>query len=536
VVRDARAELPEGAVDAEPAGPVPTRDGDEVVVLARVEGAAVGTEAGLAVPRLWARARIAELETRGDDANAEITALAVQHHLLSRATSLLVLENDRMFAEFGIPRTAAPDQAPDVGELQTGHVARAPTVRMGSTMVSGRLPPETVQRIVRQNFGRFRQCFEDGLRRHDALSGRVIARFVIGRDGSVASTVDGGSDLPDAEVVSCVVRSFARLSFPPPEGGTVTVVYPIVFSGEGSGQAKPEMEPQRLSQPLHRTFSPDMGRLPANSALNPPPWQPPPVAPPTVAHRPGDDAWRAARPASLDPLLARVERDPARRRGHADAIRALVAAGRMEDAHASAQRFVTLDPDSPVAREALAETAAATFRRDEAVSAMASAAALDPRSKTRQLGAMRAALAVGDGRRACAHARALGELAPREHATVAEGCRASGSITAPDIAPGGFEAKVTCDGTSCGDVAVITPGGRVLSRWSRGASGGDRIVGPLMAGTYRTLVAPGEASGTVSVRALGVTFDAAIGRGEPRTAIASEVMIPAPYRALRVRI
>jgi hypothetical protein len=36
--------------------------------------------------------------------------------------------------------------------------------------------------------------------------------------------------MPNADVVSCVVRSFYGLSFPKPEAGTVKVVYPIMFS------------------------------------------------------------------------------------------------------------------------------------------------------------------------------------------------------------------------------------------------------------------------------------------------------------------
>jgi hypothetical protein len=98
------------------------------------------------------------------------------------------------------------------------------------TSVSGRLPPEAVQRIIRQNFGRFRLCYEKALVHTPALSGRVSVRFVIGRDGSVSSVSDGGSSMPDPAVVTCVVRAFYNLSFPQPEGGIVTVTYPIVFS------------------------------------------------------------------------------------------------------------------------------------------------------------------------------------------------------------------------------------------------------------------------------------------------------------------
>jgi hypothetical protein len=39
--------------------------------------------------------------------------------------------------------------------------------------------------------------------------------------------------MPDGGVVSCVVRAFYGLSFPQPEGGIVTVVYPIMFSPGG---------------------------------------------------------------------------------------------------------------------------------------------------------------------------------------------------------------------------------------------------------------------------------------------------------------
>jgi pSer/pThr/pTyr-binding forkhead associated (FHA) protein len=116
------------------------------------------------------------------------------------------------------------------GRLGGSHRTKPPQVRMGATSVSGRLPPEVIQRIVRQNFGRFRLCYENGLRNNPNLTGRVAVRFVIGRDGSVGSVANGGSDLPDGGVVSCVVSAFYGLSFPQPEGGIVTVTYPIMFA------------------------------------------------------------------------------------------------------------------------------------------------------------------------------------------------------------------------------------------------------------------------------------------------------------------
>ena len=83
---------------------------------------------------------------------------------------------------------------------------------------------------MHQNFGRFRLCYENGMRNNPNLQGRVTVKFVIDRSGAVAMTADGGSDIPDAAVVGCVVRGFSNLSFPQPEGGMVTVVYPIMFA------------------------------------------------------------------------------------------------------------------------------------------------------------------------------------------------------------------------------------------------------------------------------------------------------------------
>ena len=126
-----------------------------------------------------------------------------------------------------------PGNGASSGRFTRGHKVASPRMTVGSTSVSGRIPPEVIQRIVRQNFGRFRLCYENALRNNPSLQGRVAVAFVIGRDGAVSSVQNGGSDLPDSGAVSCVVRSFYGLSFPAPDGGIVTVNYPIMFTPGG---------------------------------------------------------------------------------------------------------------------------------------------------------------------------------------------------------------------------------------------------------------------------------------------------------------
>ncbi len=98
-------------------------------------------------------------------------------------------------------------------------------------MDTGRLPPEVIQRVVRASYGQFAKCYDAGLARNPALQGMVRTRFVIDRDGEVRrSEATSTTNLPDCEVVKCVVDAYTKLHFPKPYGGIVTVVYPVMLS------------------------------------------------------------------------------------------------------------------------------------------------------------------------------------------------------------------------------------------------------------------------------------------------------------------
>jgi len=109
------------------------------------------------------------------------------------------------------------------------HIAKAPLVVEAETRVSGRLPPEAIQRIVRQSFGRLRACYQAGLDRDPSLEGRIAVKFVIDRDGEVTMASVAERTLPDVTVATCVAQTYEAMTFPKPAGGIVTVVYPVVF-------------------------------------------------------------------------------------------------------------------------------------------------------------------------------------------------------------------------------------------------------------------------------------------------------------------
>ena len=98
------------------------------------------------------------------------------------------------------------------------------------TSVSGRLPPETILAILRQNHGRFRLCYERGLARNPNLAGRVTLRLVISHSGEVRSANAEGP-MPD-EVTSCLASAAAALQFPDSGYGVIHVSYPLLLQPE----------------------------------------------------------------------------------------------------------------------------------------------------------------------------------------------------------------------------------------------------------------------------------------------------------------
>jgi MYXO-CTERM domain-containing protein len=128
----------------------------------------------------------------------------------------------------------------DVMPNMTASISRsgsAVSIRQGTMTVTGKLPSEVITRIVRQNFGRFRLCYENGLRANPNLTGKVAVQFEIDGTGAVTSQKNGGSDLPDPNVIACIVRGFGNMSFPESEDKKpVSVLYPIIL---GPGSASP---------------------------------------------------------------------------------------------------------------------------------------------------------------------------------------------------------------------------------------------------------------------------------------------------------
>jgi Ca-activated chloride channel family protein len=606
-------------------------------------------------------ARIADLESSSDtNAVKQVIDLSKRFHVMSRYTSLLVLENGQMFAEFGIKRTAPPPSGLSANDLALGApfgtgslgaaraegsrgapadnnsqgapasgwtdeatsgsgpsagpaataapppppspAAQAPMrsapskaaesafesedsrrrmsetppmapaapepkteasakpdarlsngffaggelgldasggrsavqgrVELGLPQVNGSLPADVVRRIVANNLGRIRLCYESGLRKNPRLAGRVTVRFIIGQMGDVPSSMDGGSNLADPSVVACIVAAVRSLVFASPAGGFVTVVFPLTLSPNSLVAAPSYIQTE-----------------------------------PTASHRVADESWLGKGEDALVKLRSALAANQTSRKKYEDLVRGLLARGRFEEALATAKRLVSMDPDLPVARELLAYAAVASDDAELAARAIDTQTETDPTSLKWHVRGARSFEALGDERRACAHWRSLAELAPQsdEFAFESWRCRArvldqrDGVLTearsgkpsklvseliaqveaskpppfSTSVAgPGQFEAAVTCSaGERCPTVLVVSPNGTVFSPFtptdSRSSAHSVAFAG-LRDGTYVTVLSGGspDARGELTLRTFGSTKKFPIAHGGRQTVAATRVTLP----------
>ncbi len=542
--------------------------GDELVVSARatpdvtgdvtltgeLDGAPVSvTEkvpagAGESTPLLgsvWARARITSLASMGDPSlDKEIAKLSRDFHVLSPRTSFLVLENEAMFAAFGIPRTSrrpdaqqpptASGSAParkasavgpsSVGGATSGGVAGPMSVGgagsgMGSGAIGGgdvgglgglgqgspsvdrprarvalgavnssppdRLPRDVATRSAHRGLARFRRCAELALAVDPGAVGRVSVTAMVGPDGSVQSAVATPSGV-SSQAATCMSAATRALRFPSTEGGPARVSFTVSVSRD---------ERPIASKPTGGLFG-----------------QPVPTFSPARA----SDAWLAVGDDEIGKAMSTRDRDPQNRRAHEALVLALSRHGR--DATDAARAWVAADPDEARAHGALAEALAAGGALRDAAFELGAVASLDPGTSAAQLAAARAFAGAGDARRACAHVRAASasrDATPQARAEALR-CRAEvlGDASAraearelsdkhpafKAVADGGSEIELGTPGAlrfesrcaECPPIYVLTPTGRVVAAVapSRAVATARRVDAALTtSGTYRVVFA-----------------------------------------------
>ncbi len=226
--------------------------------------------ARLVPPREGVRIETVPVGSRAGSAAEPPRAATPMAALLERARPLPVDATDGMsldpladaLPERRQPAAVTVEMATDdVAPRSAGPGAAQPS---GVSAIAHRLPPETIQGIVRRNFGRFRGCYREAVHRDPRVQGKLVVRFEIGAQGHVRSARAVESEVRSPELTACVVRGFEAIEFPepPPDSGPVSVSYPIVFTKTDAGPEPassyrpasmgPKPPPQRvLKEPRH---------------------------------------------------------------------------------------------------------------------------------------------------------------------------------------------------------------------------------------------------------------------------------------------
>ena len=104
--------------------------------------------------------------------------------------------------------------------------------------VAGRLDEDKLAAKMRVYLRGVRDCYERALKRDPSLAGKIVLGLDILESGRVAEVDLQSDSINSPGVRSCVLRRAQRWRFAPPDGGSVFVEFPVVFSTAGAGRVR----------------------------------------------------------------------------------------------------------------------------------------------------------------------------------------------------------------------------------------------------------------------------------------------------------
>ena len=107
----------------------------------------------------------------------------------------------------------------------------------GSPIVLGALDKSLIEGVIKGNLADIRYCYQQELSANPLLSGKIVIKFVIAKDGSVSKASIKASTMSSSAVESCLTERFMAFEFPEPTGGGIVIVsYPFIFNPAEQGR------------------------------------------------------------------------------------------------------------------------------------------------------------------------------------------------------------------------------------------------------------------------------------------------------------
>ena len=100
----------------------------------------------------------------------------------------------------------------------------------GDPIILGSLDKSLIDAVIKRNMNQIRYCYQRELPKYPELSGKIVVKFVVAKDGTVSSATTKTSTMNNKAVEACLNSRFLRFKFPEPKGGGIVIVsYPFVF-------------------------------------------------------------------------------------------------------------------------------------------------------------------------------------------------------------------------------------------------------------------------------------------------------------------
>jgi ferric-dicitrate binding protein FerR (iron transport regulator) len=404
-LRDAAVTLPEGLSEMAPAQLPTIRAGEEVVIVARMDrpdvtgsvtlrGSVGGTSfeqtypvhvvastaaGNLFVPSLWASGTIErlELDDRGED-EPRIIALSRAYSVMSRHTSLLVLESEAMFRAFGVDRTEQTAQWTGDEDVEGDTAA-------GEAQVEDELQQQAMLGSI--GGGSTRSSHGAGFGGMDDLSeGDALDRTASGPMPDTAARGRGslGHASPAPSMPTTPRTSAQAVAPPSPEREQRADAATAVTEAPMSATGMRMTGPSRSGQWMHRVWY-RVGDVAEEGV-------------------PGQREIEAASRAEEELRLAPDSRDR-----HRAAVRALSRVGRLDRALEITESWISRDRLDPEALAARADVLGRMGQRDEAIRVLSGVVDLRPDDQALQERLASSLERAGDTERACASRVAIAE-------------------------------------------------------------------------------------------------------------------------------
>lgn len=427
-----RVELPDGLSEIAPTALPTIRTGQEVLVVGRmdrerVEGNVVlrGTVAGRPfersyevelvptdaagnrfVPRLWAAGRIEELQLsgRGED-RGRIIATSKAFGVLSRHTSLLVLESEAMFRAFRVDRNRST-VAQWTGEEDV--VAGGEAGEVVDGVLGGAL--DTV--ATRGRAGRRARRRRGGARAGGGGAGGTAGGMGRGMMGPMPSGRTAAQSAPRMAFDEAEPAEAAAEAAPPP---------PPARDADREDEGDRRRNEVTATETQRRQIA-----RPRPRPRRPGSWMR------RVRVRVGEIQRRrdvtAGERRAADDADSRLRANPDSRDRHRDAVRRLARAGRLERALEVADAWIARDREDPEALTAKADLLGRMGDRDAALRLLTGTVDLAPNSESLHRRLAGAFERAGRLERACAHRIALAEIDENDVNAVAAAMRCERSL------------------------------------------------------------------------------------------------------------